>query len=689
METIKSYKLSEIANWQKKAEKITLPSLQRGFVWKPHQTEDLWDSVLRGYPIGAIMISKDDKDNKELLDGQQRCTSIALGFYNPFKEENDLEFLSLKDYLPSLWIDLKPIFSSKNIRKYAIRQLTKSHPWGYQLNDNRSPLSMSDRRRAAEYFHNEKQPFERYIDLSPKNISPWDAYYPIPLSFLLEIDTTDKQYFIKQLKEKISQLSIKTKHSNGENVDFKTIDESEFLEFFSAIRRAHNLLIPEIVVEANILEEDEDNIPETQDPTLFVRLNSSGTSLNGEELIYSIYKAAFPQAKNMVENIGASYIAPSKIINIFSRLTICEMNNFQSFPRENNVTSFRKDIRDPNFRQKLQSYIENNEECEAKKLINTAIKILKQEKENFPPILIKQFITTNPNLFLALIIYIKKNKLHLTKLTKKDIKDISSSYVYIMWFGIEDKKIPSLITSSFANHNFNWREIVRLLISEQLVFPIITPEIIRESLSFILIEKKVEYNDIDKIKKRNLLPENIQLLLSTSNSIETKDQIDNILISWIKLIHKIFWNKSMLLYAQKEYLNSKFKDYNQFENIEDTNRPWDWDHIYPHSWVYNKREINRLVKNWVNSIGNIRALSYDDNRSENNHLSPFERLKSDEKRTESFIKESDYHYWVKLKDNDSRIKNNDKNTPLANFLGAVVNRTVNIYEEWYNSYFSI
>jgi uncharacterized protein with ParB-like and HNH nuclease domain len=41
----------------------------------------LWDSLLRGFPAGSIIVNeRDDSNNIELLDGQQRTTSIALGF---------------------------------------------------------------------------------------------------------------------------------------------------------------------------------------------------------------------------------------------------------------------------------------------------------------------------------------------------------------------------------------------------------------------------------------------------------------------------------------------------------------------------------------------------------------------------------------------------------------------------------
>ena len=107
---MEQYTLKEIASWQtditNKESKITLPSLQRGFVWKPNQIEKVWDSIFRGYPLGAILMSEDEiTKHKLLLDGQQRCTSIALGHYNPFDEEINKSFLCYKKIFISLAIN--------------------------------------------------------------------------------------------------------------------------------------------------------------------------------------------------------------------------------------------------------------------------------------------------------------------------------------------------------------------------------------------------------------------------------------------------------------------------------------------------------------------------------------------------------------------------------------------------------
>jgi uncharacterized protein with ParB-like and HNH nuclease domain len=85
MNLIKSFNLEDISNWQldSTTSEVELPPLQRGFVWKVNQIETLWDSLLRGFPIGSFLLSQTEDGKLFLLDGQQRATSIALGFYNP------------------------------------------------------------------------------------------------------------------------------------------------------------------------------------------------------------------------------------------------------------------------------------------------------------------------------------------------------------------------------------------------------------------------------------------------------------------------------------------------------------------------------------------------------------------------------------------------------------------------------
>lgn len=87
--------------------KIGLPDLQRPFVWKNDKVRQLLDSMLRGYPIGYIMLWESPADYgdkktsigtnakayeapKELvIDGQQRLTALLSSLYGvPVKDKD-------------------------------------------------------------------------------------------------------------------------------------------------------------------------------------------------------------------------------------------------------------------------------------------------------------------------------------------------------------------------------------------------------------------------------------------------------------------------------------------------------------------------------------------------------------------------------------------------------------------------
>lgn len=678
----KSYSLKEISQWQKEVSneegtKITLPSLQRGFVWKPEQIEALWDSVFRGYPIGAIMMSVDKEKNRFLLDGQQRSTSIALGHFNPFNENLET-FFSLKTYKPSVWVDLSTDIVT-DTQKFTFRCLTQSHPWGYQLKVNSSPLSMQDRRNANAFFSRDGK-VERYTDLKSNQINPWDSRFPVPLSFILEETTENFIEFKLNIVSKANTLNIKTKHSGNEYVNFNEVTDEDLNKIFLGFLNYKKLKIPEIAVCAEVLNESEENVSnESQDPTLFVRLNSAGTRISGEELIYSIYKASFPKIKDLVENIGASYISPSKVIGIFSRLVACEQNDYNSFQKEFTVVNFRKKVQEEEFKKLLNSYIGTVTESKANQLIENAIEILKKGMVNIPNVLIKQWVLTNIDMFYVLILYL--NKYDFEGLSNEEKNDIASTYIYTLWFNRDGKKIASsLFNSLFKSESTSWKIALFNLSQENLIIPVVTPKLLKENLERIVITRNINFNHFDVIRTEKLLDNEILKILQNDS-----EDINIAYSNWDSLIHQLYRNKSMLLFAQRDYMNFKFKEFNQIENIDDTNRPWDWDHIYPDSWVYRKEGINQMVRNWVNCIGNFRALSYDDNRSENNHFSPKERFENDFKKEESFIKK-DIEFWSQMDQTFGRIKHNEPEKTKI-FLSAVINRMVNIYADWFENYY--
>jgi len=145
-----------------------------------------------------------------------------------------------------------------------------------------------------------------------------------------------------------------------------------------------------------------------------------------------------------------------------------------------------------------------------------------------------------------------------------------------------------------------------------------------------------------------------------------------------KFIQKIQHNKQLILFAQRSYINSTFSDFNQMDEIEDTNVPWDWDHIYPNSWVYNMKYCEQIIRDWNGTNGNFRVISLEQNRSESNSASPKDRLENTQNRAYSFVYENDWKHWQEI---DNRIWDKDK---AFSHFRAITTRMVNIYEKLWN-----
>lgn len=89
-----------------KSGRIGLPDLQRPFVWKDNKVRELLDSMMKGYPIGYIMlwsspdnyentgyIGKNSKMYKRpddlVIDGQQRLTALLASMYGVTIKDKD------------------------------------------------------------------------------------------------------------------------------------------------------------------------------------------------------------------------------------------------------------------------------------------------------------------------------------------------------------------------------------------------------------------------------------------------------------------------------------------------------------------------------------------------------------------------------------------------------------------------
>lgn len=664
-----SFTLLEIADWQLHNDnsKVELPSIQRGFVWKPKQVEDLWDSLLRGYPIGSLLFSNSG-DKLYLMDGQQRSTSIFLGHFNPYNQIDETKAWAIKGELPVLWIDIKPD-TLPNTSKYLFRLTTRSHPWGYQASNNDSKLSVSDRRKAFELFSKHPNNKGGYTLFKNSSVFPFDSNYPIPLCFFIESNSIND---VISKSELYLPEYFSTKRGGFKNKTelielLKTKLNQELLDIFNDIKRTITIRIKSNIIDDRVLNEENDS----ENPTLFVRINSAGTTLTGDDLIYSIYKATFPDAKNLIENVGVNFISPTQVLSLVSRIVSSELDS-NNYIKKLNVRDFQRKIKNNDFKSRLKQLIQTEE---IENLFEKSISILSCKNNNLfdgeiPPIIIKQFIKRNQELYLFFLYWLHSNS---DKVLDDNLKmKVVAKLICFAWFGFDN--LPRLWSEKVTNQSF-WEEQLNDLIrwngSDGIHF-IIPPDLLR---------KYYEQDEILNLFKENnkhkwgLLPDGVGNEIMMYYKNVKKDEFDLTKSNeffW-KFLGKIQYNKQMILFAQRDYINSTFRDFNQLDEIEDTNVPWDWDHIYPSEWVYRKVYCNQSIKDWNNSNGNFRAISLEHNRSRSNQQSPKD-ISNDDERKYSFINDNDWEYWKNI---DNRIWD-DK---VDNHFKAVTMRMISIYEK--------
>lgn len=668
-----TYTLQEIANWQLDPDKaiVELPSIQRGFVWKPKQIEDLWDSILRGYPIGSFLFSK--INNKlNLMDGQQRATSIFLGHFNPYCVSSETKTWSIKGELPIVWLDIKPE-QKPDTNKYLVRLTSRSHPWGYQHRENNKPLSVSDRRKALELFQKHPNNTGGYTTFKNTTTFPVDAWFPLPLVFFIEANSPDEVIEKAELHLPDYYATLRGSFENKEAFItlLKTDLKQELNEICNTVNKTKSIAIKSNIIEDRVLNEEN----EEENPTLFVRINSSGTTLTGDDLIYSIYKSLFPEAKKLIESVGLNFIAPTQVLSLASRIVSAGLEN-HGFIKKMNVRDFQRRLKNEEFKTGIKRQIET---LELQKLFQQAIKILSC-KDNplfvgeIPPVIIKHFIKRNQDLFLFLVYWLH---IHNTAFSNETQLKIAAKMFSFTWFDFEN--IPRLWMEKMTNPNF-WEEPLNELMwwsgAEGTHF-LIKPDLLKE---YYTQPKIIEMFKNKDQHRWGLWEDGVgKQIMQYINNVKSQEfPLEIVNEYFYKFIGKIQYNRQLILLAQREYINATFGDFNNLEDIDDTNVPWDWDHIYPTDWVHRKVYCNQSIKDWNNTNGNLRALSLEQNRSERNFLSPKVRLDAASIRQCSFVND-DWEYWQNLEERiwDDKVENHFK---------AVTTRMINIYEKFWNDF---
>lgn len=303
-------KLPEYLEWANGTgdfkKKLFLPPIQRGFVWKPKQIVDLWDSLLRGMPIGSLMLinmskgqeargpgahetTEIDNDAIGLLDGQQRTLAMLLGWSCTQPSQH------------CLWIDLSE--NGQAGSPFELRITSKAQPFGFQRFAH-VRLSRHDRKEARKRY-DEKYPEHKikldYDLFDSKNEieqpRPWRAVKSIELFVRLRDawgtfrNTSDKVKFIKNIKDILQSHEV---------------NEDRIASLYEAFDRIKSLEVPLVLIPDHISQSqplsDKSPINNTAPLILlFERIGQNAARLSPEDLLFSMIKQQWPKAHDLVE----------------------------------------------------------------------------------------------------------------------------------------------------------------------------------------------------------------------------------------------------------------------------------------------------------------------------------------------------------------------------------------------------
>ena len=261
-----------------------LPAIQRKFVWDCQQIESLFDSIMRGYPIGTFLfwfVSGENRNNytfykfiqeyherdrsrneiapkpelKEeiigVLDGQQRLGSMYIALQGTYaykkphaRWENDAAFPKRKLYLnllkPEIVSDDGFIYDFKFLTNEEARQLDEKHLW-FLVRD--------------VLLWGKDPEIDRYYD-----------------HLLEQGNLPDRVRVAVEQKRDLIKRILRILHQR--------------------------LVIEELVSYYKIEEQDLDEILD-----IFVRVNSGGTVLSKSDLLFSTIVANWERARDEIETL--------------------------------------------------------------------------------------------------------------------------------------------------------------------------------------------------------------------------------------------------------------------------------------------------------------------------------------------------------------------------------------------------
>lgn len=291
--------------------KLFLPAIQRKFVWTEEQITKLFDSLMRGYPIGTFLFWDIDKEK----EGKSIKDYVFYDFIRDFHErdlnQNQIRNKIIKNNfrvaldgqqrLTSLYISLMGSLSLKEPRKY----------WS---NDDAFPKKELFLNVSNGISDDEEDDVYEFKFLDSQKI-PEDGNKWFKVKDILDFDNSADLMFSKV-----------NDGWNGNEVKmistlWDVICQQKFISYFK------------------IIEADMDEVLD-----IFVRVNSAGTVLSKSDLIFSTLTAKWPQGREMIDDLIKNINRSTRKFSFNNDFVMRTMLYVNDLPINLKVESFKENV---------------------------------------------------------------------------------------------------------------------------------------------------------------------------------------------------------------------------------------------------------------------------------------------------------------------------------------------------------
>ncbi|MGZ4073796.1 MAG: GmrSD restriction endonuclease domain-containing protein [Candidatus Chromulinivorax sp.] len=234
-----------------------LPKIQRQFVWSEEQIEYLFDSIMREYPIGTLLVWKTkSKIRRRRFNDNYMVDMSIIASYVPENDKTKMLVLDGQQRLQSLYIGLKGSYEGTELC----------------INILSGDLAAPDDIRYKFEFRENKDiaaPWFKFKDIVFSN----EKYNRIAEDLIKEFPESINENQKERIQDNVSQI-VKL-FMTEENLAYQIVDSVDN---------------PKLYTEEDIVE-------------IFIRANAGGTLLGKSDLLFSLLTSSWDEADDNLEDL--------------------------------------------------------------------------------------------------------------------------------------------------------------------------------------------------------------------------------------------------------------------------------------------------------------------------------------------------------------------------------------------------